>query len=373
MQHHNNSGHLKESIELLDRMRQQLGRNTVPQYSGETEGAPCYGERYMEGPWYALSRSCDIRAKFVELHFLKQPEQRAIRTWRCIAAQRHRDLLILRRCFAHLGFRTDWFSLSDAKAWARVNALRSRLDYHNIRRWAMRDTPPMHLGSPERLLQVPREELERRYREAMRAVAGYKSRAVCASLDLTSVKVSIRVSVKVRTLFNEMDKNGHGAMSRTELVIALRQLPDAATILELPQSGQDGAEHTTAESFFQKLEANDDKEISFEELMWDLHITRMTDKELVEALCHVERLAEERKAELAIKEYMEHRAEIKAKWRAALSAYKAASPQTQPRTPNPASLFTMRRCHRGQCGAATTAQRGHVAYLGVCSAASLVP
>jgi len=89
----------------------------------------------------------------------------------------------------------------------------------------------------------------------------------------TSTPKSSEVVVKkgkaeenLRLLFNIMDRNGSGSISRSEMIHALRSDPHVRSYLGLPERFQQGSEgHSAFERIFQRFDENNSKENDWDE------------------------------------------------------------------------------------------------------------
>jgi len=67
-------------------------------------------------------------------------------------------------------------------------------------------------------------------------------------------------------MFNSMDKNGDGKVSRIEMIQALRKDPDTRKYLGLPATFKQGSpEHAAFEAVFQRMDNDDSREITWAE------------------------------------------------------------------------------------------------------------
>eukprot|EP01063_Lacrimia_lanifica_P028973 TRINITY_DN4343_c0_g1_i1.p1 TRINITY_DN4343_c0_g1~~TRINITY_DN4343_c0_g1_i1.p1 ORF type:complete len:152 (+),score=53.38 TRINITY_DN4343_c0_g1_i1:152-607(+) len=70
----------------------------------------------------------------------------------------------------------------------------------------------------------------------------------------------------LRRMFDKLDRNGNGVVSRGEVIRALREDEEVRTFLHLPaQIRQESAEHTEFERTFQRMDADNDRDITWEE------------------------------------------------------------------------------------------------------------
>lgn len=86
------------------------------------------------------------------------------------------------------------------------------------------------------------------------------------SSESASTSPEASTEASLRSLFNSIDKNKDGTVNRRELIIALRSNPKVSELLGLPTTFQQGSkEHTAFERFFQNLDVDSDREISWQE------------------------------------------------------------------------------------------------------------
>ena len=77
----------------------------------------------------------------------------------------------------------------------------------------------------------------------------------------------------LRALFDFMDKNGDGKVSRIEMIQALRKDPNTRKYLGLPAHFRQGSpEHAAFEAVFQRLDADGSREITWAEFVRMAHI-----------------------------------------------------------------------------------------------------
>merc|ERR1712039_674463 len=76
---------------------------------------------------------------------------------------------------------------------------------------------------------------------------------------------------RLREIFQKVDLNGDGSLNKRELIKMLRQNPDVASFFGLPTHiRQEDGSRDLLEAWFQKIDSDDNREITWEEFR-DFH------------------------------------------------------------------------------------------------------